>query len=241
MAYENIRLEFDEALATLVIDRPKALNAFNSRALQELDQALRFLAHNSQLRALIVTGGGEKAFGQGRAVFRVRAAASHSVIRKEINGAFDYDIAPFPGKTRGQPGVTIVSGNPHTVSKTTKYPEQSYQFIRWLAGDDVQGFWAKEKIQLPTLKKWQAEFTSDKNVHTHVFADAYKVPYGIHFRHNATQRHYSEYSAEMNNEVLAGKKTMSDSLKQMTQRMNNEIETGPCMPYKGLQVPIKPA
>jgi hypothetical protein len=33
---------------------------------------------------------------------------------------------------------------------------------------------------------------------------------------------------------------MSDSLRQMTQRMNNEIEIGACMPYKGMQVPIKP-
>jgi multiple sugar transport system substrate-binding protein len=185
-------------------------------------------------------GGGEKAFGQGRAVFRVRAAASHSLIKREINGAFDYDIAPFPGKTKGQPGVTIVSGNPHTVSKTTKYPEESYKLIRFLAGDDVQGFWAKEKVVLPTLKKYQAEFTKDPKIHTSVFADGYKIPYGIHFRHNATSRHYGEYGTEMNNEVLAGKKTMTDALRQLTQRMNNEIEPGPCMPYKGLQVPLKP-
>ena len=78
------------------------------------------------------------------------------------------------------------------------------------------------------------------DAHTHVFADGYKVPYGIHFRHNATQRHYSEYGSEMNNEVLAGKKTMGDALRQLTQRMNNEIEAGACMPYKGMQVPIKP-
>ncbi len=65
MAYENIRLEFEDALAILTIDRPKALNAFNTKALQEVESALRFLQHNSQLRALIVTGGGEKAFVAG--------------------------------------------------------------------------------------------------------------------------------------------------------------------------------
>ena len=37
-----------------------------------------------------------------------------------------------------QPGVTIVSGNPHTVSKTTKYPEQSYQFFRALKDHKVE-------------------------------------------------------------------------------------------------------
>jgi multiple sugar transport system substrate-binding protein len=186
-------------------------------------------------------GGGEKAFGQGRAVFRVRAAASHDAIKREINNAFDYDIAPFPSRTKGQPGVTIVSGNPHTISKTTKHPEESYRFVRWLAGDDVQGFWAKEKVVLPTLKKWQAEFTKDPKVHTQVFADAYKVPYGIHFRHDNTSRHYSEYGAELNNEVYNSRnKTIGDALRQLTQRMNNEVEYGSCQPYKGVQVPLKP-
>jgi enoyl-CoA hydratase len=65
MAYETIRLEFEDSLAILTIDRPKALNAFNTKALQEVELALRFLAHNAQLRALIVTGGGEKAFVAG--------------------------------------------------------------------------------------------------------------------------------------------------------------------------------
>jgi enoyl-CoA hydratase len=65
MAYENIRLDFEDSLAILTVDRPKALNAFNTQTLQEMELALRFLAHNSQLRALIVTGGGEKAFVAG--------------------------------------------------------------------------------------------------------------------------------------------------------------------------------
>jgi enoyl-CoA hydratase len=65
MAYETIRLDFEDSLAILTIDRPKALNAFNTKALQEVELALRFLAHNAQLRALIVTGGGEKAFVAG--------------------------------------------------------------------------------------------------------------------------------------------------------------------------------
>jgi multiple sugar transport system substrate-binding protein len=185
-------------------------------------------------------GAAEKAFGLGRAIFRIRAAASHNAIRKEINNGFQYDIAPMPGRNRGQPGVTIVSGNPHTISKTTKYPEESFEFVKWLAGDDVQGFWAKEKIQLPTLKKWQETFTKDPNLHTQVFADAYKVPYGIHFRHNNTQRHYSEYGALMNTEIFAGQKTMTDGLREFTARLNNEVEFGSCAPYKGMAVPIKP-
>lgn len=184
-------------------------------------------------------GGGEKPFGLGRALFRVRAAASISRIEQEIGGNFDFDILPFPGRVAGQPGVTIVSGNPHTASKSTKHPDASYGLMKFLAGPDVQGFWAKNKTQLPTLKTAQEEFVKNPNRHTHVFADAYKVPYGIHFRHNNLSQHYGEYGREMN-EVYAGKQNMSDTLKSFTARVNNEVEYGDCLPYKGMTVPIRP-
>lgn len=65
MAYETIRLELEDALAILTIDRPKALNAFNTQALQEVELALREVARTAGVRALLVTGAGEKAFVAG--------------------------------------------------------------------------------------------------------------------------------------------------------------------------------
>ncbi|HVE81899.1 MAG TPA: enoyl-CoA hydratase-related protein [Myxococcales bacterium] len=65
MAYETIRLELEGQLAILTIDRPKALNAFNHQALGETEVALRFINSHADLRALIVTGGGDKAFVAG--------------------------------------------------------------------------------------------------------------------------------------------------------------------------------
>jgi enoyl-CoA hydratase len=63
MAYENIRLETEDAIAILTIDRPKALNALNSKTLQELESA--FTSLPATVRALIITGGGDKAFVAG--------------------------------------------------------------------------------------------------------------------------------------------------------------------------------
>ncbi|MBU8894725.1 enoyl-CoA hydratase/isomerase family protein [Corallococcus sp. H22C18031201] len=63
MAYENIRLEKDGGIAVLTIDRPKALNALNSKTFHEMDAALKTLGDDT--RALIVTGGGDKAFVAG--------------------------------------------------------------------------------------------------------------------------------------------------------------------------------
>jgi multiple sugar transport system substrate-binding protein len=196
----------------------------------------RLLMPNSVVTEL---GGGEKPFALGRALFRVRAAASISRIADEVAGNFDWDVLPFPGRRAGQPGVTIVSGNPHTASKSTKYPDEAYGLMKLLAGPEAQGLWAKEKIQLPTLKTAQEVFVKDPNRHTQVFADAYKVPYGIHFRHDNTQRHYSEYGKAMG-EVYAGRQNMADTLRAFTARVNNEVEYGACQPYKGMAVPIKP-
>jgi enoyl-CoA hydratase len=60
-----VRLEKDGAVAVITIDRPKALNALNSQTLTELEQAIAEVALDATLRALIVTGGGEKAFVAG--------------------------------------------------------------------------------------------------------------------------------------------------------------------------------
>jgi enoyl-CoA hydratase len=60
-----VRLEIDGAVAVLTIDRPKALNAINQQVLKELDEAISKVAHEPAVRALIVTGAGEKAFVAG--------------------------------------------------------------------------------------------------------------------------------------------------------------------------------
>jgi enoyl-CoA hydratase len=62
---EFVRLDIDGAVAVLTIDRPKALNALNRQVLEEMDEAIARVSHDAALRALIVTGGGEKAFVAG--------------------------------------------------------------------------------------------------------------------------------------------------------------------------------
>ena len=65
--FENLTLNNDGPVWTLVINRPKAMNALNSMLLKELEMALDYLAKRSysECRVLIVTGSGEKAFVAG--------------------------------------------------------------------------------------------------------------------------------------------------------------------------------
>ena len=59
-----IKYEEEGMIAILTINRPKALNALNSQVLDELDKTLDSIDTN-KIRALIVTGAGEKSFVAG--------------------------------------------------------------------------------------------------------------------------------------------------------------------------------
>lgn len=65
MSYENVRLEKDGGVATITVDRPKVLNALNHQTLSELAHAFDDCAADDSVRALVVTGAGEKAFVAG--------------------------------------------------------------------------------------------------------------------------------------------------------------------------------
>lgn len=54
-----------DGITWVEIDRPRALNAFNSATLLELERVLDEAARDPNLRVLVLTGGGEKAFVAG--------------------------------------------------------------------------------------------------------------------------------------------------------------------------------
>ncbi len=61
---EFIKYEEEGMVGLLTINRPKALNALNSQVLEELDKTLESIDKN-KIRALIITGAGEKSFVAG--------------------------------------------------------------------------------------------------------------------------------------------------------------------------------
>ena len=65
MQFENLILEIDEHLATIIINRPKKLNALNKETIKELHDALSALQADSDIKVIIITGSGEKAFVAG--------------------------------------------------------------------------------------------------------------------------------------------------------------------------------
>ncbi len=65
MSFENIILEVKSPVATIFFNRPKALNALNNALFDDLDIALDQVKNNTDIRVLILTGAGDKAFVAG--------------------------------------------------------------------------------------------------------------------------------------------------------------------------------
>lgn len=63
--FENILLDIEGTVAILTVNRPQKMNAVNNATVEELDQAIAQVEKNADLRVLILTGAGDKAFVAG--------------------------------------------------------------------------------------------------------------------------------------------------------------------------------
>lgn len=65
MNYENILVTEANGIATICINRPTKLNALNKQTINELNNAFKTADENTNIRVIVVTGYGEKAFVAG--------------------------------------------------------------------------------------------------------------------------------------------------------------------------------
>jgi enoyl-CoA hydratase len=65
MVYENILFEVQDGVGVLTFNRPKALNALNSTTLEEVNDVIERVGQGPDIRVLVLTGAGEKAFVAG--------------------------------------------------------------------------------------------------------------------------------------------------------------------------------
>lgn len=65
MAYENLIVEQDGGVLVVTINRPKVLNALNAATMAELGVVFDDAATNDAVRAIVLTGAGEKSFVAG--------------------------------------------------------------------------------------------------------------------------------------------------------------------------------
>ena len=76
MTYQNILVERKDRIAIITLNRPQVLNALSQATVDELDAAIDELGTDESVRAIIITGAGEKAFAAGADVKELHALQS---------------------------------------------------------------------------------------------------------------------------------------------------------------------
>ncbi len=63
--YQNLIFENQEGIGVITVNRPQALNALNADTMAELDRLVDTIAKDPAVKAVIITGAGDKAFVAG--------------------------------------------------------------------------------------------------------------------------------------------------------------------------------
>ena len=81
MAYEAVKFEINGPIARLTLNRPEAMNALNRRMTEEIIAACDEANYRDDIKALIITGEGPRAFSAGLDL-KERAAEEVSIVKR---------------------------------------------------------------------------------------------------------------------------------------------------------------
>ena len=106
MAFDNLLLERDGAVAIITINRPKVLNALNAQTLDELRRVVLDIGRDDGVRAAVLTGAGEKAFVAGAdinelAVQTPTSGREHALTGQHVLGLIE---------NLGKPVIAAING-----------------------------------------------------------------------------------------------------------------------------------
>jgi enoyl-CoA hydratase len=106
MSFETLLVERDAAVTVVTINRPKVLNALNTQTIGELEQVMREVQQDDGVRAVVVTGAGEKSFVAGADINELAVLTPAEGQQHGRRGQAVFDLIERLGK----PVVAAVNG-----------------------------------------------------------------------------------------------------------------------------------
>lgn len=85
MEYQNIKIEVENGIGILTLNRPDVRNALDYRTWDEIREGMRELKYNDKVRVIILTGAGGKAFASGADIRALQVRTVGEQMNSEIN------------------------------------------------------------------------------------------------------------------------------------------------------------
>ncbi|WP_153722669.1 enoyl-CoA hydratase-related protein [Sporosarcina cascadiensis] len=103
---QDIQYEQRNSVAYITLNRPEAMNAFNFNLLMELGQVVEGIRIDPDIRAVVITGSGDRAFSVG-ADLKERKLLTETQVRRNLNKIGDVFtmIDQLP-----QPTISLING-----------------------------------------------------------------------------------------------------------------------------------
>jgi ABC-type glycerol-3-phosphate transport system substrate-binding protein len=182
-------------------------------------------------------------FANGKVAVHYRSVNDWSRMWPVVRDQFEWDMLPIPS-INGKVGASWTAGHPVNMWSKTKYKDDVWDFLKFLIGDDFQGFMSQEQVLVPAKISHQAKFFRAPSQypyqHATVFSNVFKKPHGIVWRQFKAAENGTVYT-EYRNKIYSGELGLANGLKDASARMNQDIDYGGGEnPFKGLKLPIVP-
>jgi enoyl-CoA hydratase len=104
--FENLLLAREGAIALVTINRPQVLNALNIQTLDELRRVMLDLKQDAEVRVVILSGAGEKAFVAGADIRELAVQRPTEGKEHAIRGQHVFDVI----ENLGKPVIAAING-----------------------------------------------------------------------------------------------------------------------------------
>jgi enoyl-CoA hydratase len=106
MNFETLLVEREGAVAVVTINRPKVLNALNTATITELERAMLDLRADDSVKAIVLTGAGEKSFVAGADINELSVLSPAEGQRHGRRGQAVFDLV----ENLGKPVIAAING-----------------------------------------------------------------------------------------------------------------------------------
>jgi multiple sugar transport system substrate-binding protein len=125
------------------------------------------------------------------------------------------DVAVLP---QGKKRATVIHGLATTISANTKYPDQAWQFVKYLGSKDAAAVEASKGTAIPAYEGYQETWRKSMKFNLQAFIDEldYAYPYPI----SKNTAAWITVQNEILTKVWSGSLSVEDGAKQVAQQMN---------------------